>query len=689
MKKILSLLTSGLLFAIVISGATPIVADAVSPMDFKAGRIIDDNIFYNKSSMGSVQGVQNFLNTHVPACDTWGTGPSGYGNLTRAQYAQQVKGWAGPPYVCLQNYHENPSNGETSFEKGGGAFTGGQSAAKIIWDSAQEFGINPQVLLVMLRKESAGPLTADNWPLKSQYKYAMGYGCPDSGPGYSANCQTDKAGFYKQMRLAAWQLRYYADHMSSYNYQPFRNNYIQHHPDPGCGGKTVYIENKATASLYIYTPYTPNDGALRAYPGEASCGAYGNRNFFMMFNDWFGSTLGNGYRWEYAGQAAYTDSSKSTPIDINNLSPQSPNRVYLTLRVQNTGSTTWTKNSVNLGTSGPQNRASAIYDPSWASPSRPATLTEASVGPGEYGTFEFWAKKPLSGGTFREYFNLVAEGITWMNDMGQHYLFNVTPSTYKWSSVSQPLYTDSSKQTIAPADAFVRGNRLYTSVRVQNTGNTTWYKNSVNFATSNNAASNLYDSSWSSPSRPTTLTEASVGPGEYGTFEFWVTLNRSGAVRDYFNIVAENVSWMVDIGFHYPLSVAQDNYVWQPYTQTAYTDASKSTPVNIQNLAKGQRVFLEIKARNNGNTTWKQNLLNLGTNGPRNRASAFYDPTWASLSRPTTLKEASVAPGQVGTFEFWAKAPQQSGTYNEYFNFVAENIAWLNDIGLHYPFKVN
>lgn len=293
MKRLVLLLILTLPAVAFLSFTVSSVANAVSPSDFKPGRIIDDAIFYNKNAMGSAQGVQNFLNTHVPACDTWGTGPSGYGNLTKAQYAQQM-GWHGPPYACLQNYHENPTTGETSFEKGGGAFAGGQSAAQIIWNASQEYGINPQVLLVMLRKESAGPLTADNWPLKSQYKYAMGYACPDSGPNYSANCAAEKSGFYNQVRLAAWQLRYYANNINTYNYRPYRTNYIQYNPNPACGGKDVYIENIATASLYIYTPYVPNDAALNAYPGTAHCGAYGNRNFFMMFNEWFGSTLGSG-----------------------------------------------------------------------------------------------------------------------------------------------------------------------------------------------------------------------------------------------------------------------------------------------------------------------------------------------------------------------------------------------------------
>ena len=277
-------------------------AHAVNNTNFNPGRIIDDAIFYDPGGMGGVAEVQNFLNAHVPSCDTNGTRASGYGNLTNAQYAQQIKGWPGPPYVCLNNYYENPSNGQTSYEQGGGAFSGGISSAQIIYDAAQQYKINPKVLLVLLRKESLNLFT-DSWPMKSQYKAAMGYACPDSGPNYSAQCDQTKAGFYKQVNLAAWQLRYYYDHMGSYNFAPGRNNTIQYSVDPNCGTKSVYIENYATASLYIYTPYTPNDGALNAYPGMAQCGAYGNRNFYFMWQEWFGSTLVDGNFLRSTGDA--------------------------------------------------------------------------------------------------------------------------------------------------------------------------------------------------------------------------------------------------------------------------------------------------------------------------------------------------------------------------------------------------
>ncbi len=257
------------------------------------GFIISDNVFYNADSM-TVAEIQQFLDDHTPTCDTWGNGPSGYpGPDTAKEYARKKReavnpNWHTPPYVCLNNYHENPVTHETSFEKGGGAFAGGKSAAQIIYDVAHEFNINPQVLLVTLKKEYRF-IFEDNWPLKIQYKYIMGYGCPDTGTNYSANCSKKNAGFYKQMRRAAWQFDRYTKYPDEYSYKAGRYNQILYNPNPSCGSSMVYIKNQATANLYIYTPYQPNAGAIANYPGTSTCGAYGNRNFYYYFNEWFGN----------------------------------------------------------------------------------------------------------------------------------------------------------------------------------------------------------------------------------------------------------------------------------------------------------------------------------------------------------------------------------------------------------------
>ena len=89
---------------------------------------------------------------------------------------------------------------------------------------------------------------------------------------------------------AAKRYQYYVQHEDRYGYHAGTLNYIQYNPDASCGGSNVYIENKATALLYIYTPYQPNAAALDAGVGEGdACSTYGNRNFAIIYNSMFGS----------------------------------------------------------------------------------------------------------------------------------------------------------------------------------------------------------------------------------------------------------------------------------------------------------------------------------------------------------------------------------------------------------------
>ena len=273
-------------------------SEAISAMSFNAGNIIDDDIFYDKTTM-SVAAIQAHMNRYMPACDTWGTGAVGSGryingravpaNTSRAEYARQMRAagnnrYHNPPYVCVQNYYENPSTHRNLYDSNNVIEPGMISAAQIIYNAAQKYDVNPQVLLVLLKKESY--VWGDNWPLRDEYNTVMGYACPDTAP-----CDTKYFGFYNQVEMAAWQLKYYREHIYSYNYRPYATNYILYSPNQACGRKAVYLENVATTSLYIYTPYTPTDDALRNYPGTAgACGSYGNRNFYMYFQEWFGDT---------------------------------------------------------------------------------------------------------------------------------------------------------------------------------------------------------------------------------------------------------------------------------------------------------------------------------------------------------------------------------------------------------------
>ena len=292
---------------------------ALSATEFKAGRIIDDSVFYNPNTMTAAE-IDAFIDSHTSACDTWGTQKIGntrfYGvqasnNTTRAEYMKYMRNagytqYHDAPFICIRDYYENPKTHKTNFETGGKVEPGMISAGQIIYNAAHEYNVNPQVLLVMLKKESYA--WGDDWPLKFEYNTVMGYGCPDN-----AACDQDYFGFYNQVMTAAWQLNYYREHPNDYRYRPGRNVNIYYSPDYSCGTKSVYIENYATAGLYIYTPYTPNDAALANYPGTAWCGSYGNRNFYMYFREWFGSTLGTPKEEAYFPDGDYYIVSAQSP----------------------------------------------------------------------------------------------------------------------------------------------------------------------------------------------------------------------------------------------------------------------------------------------------------------------------------------------------------------------------------------
>ena len=235
-------------------------AYAAPVVGFDAGRIIDDVVMTNQS-MGVSQ-IQAFLNSKVPVCDNWGT--NGTTSTSRRDYFIRM-GYP-LPLTCLKDYQEND-----------------KTSAQIIYDAAQEYNINPQVLIVLLQKEQG--LVTDDWPDPMQYRKATGYGCPDT-----AACDSDYYGFTNQVRSSARMFRSILNGSPKVSYT-LGNNYIQYNPIVSCGGTTVNIQNRSTQALYNYTPYQPNASSLNAgYGSGDSCGAYGNRNFYLYFNDWFGST---------------------------------------------------------------------------------------------------------------------------------------------------------------------------------------------------------------------------------------------------------------------------------------------------------------------------------------------------------------------------------------------------------------
>jgi hypothetical protein len=244
------------------SPPSPELVPAADTSAFRPNNIITDAVFYDSGSMSAAQ-IQTFLNQQGANCTPASGGPA-----------------------CLKNYRmTSETQPADAYCKGRYAGAANETAAAIIAKVSMACGINPRVILVMLQKETG--LVTRTTPTAHLYNRAMGFGCPDNAGG---QCSAVYPGFFRQVYFAARQFQRYDAGVSG-GYKAGISNNIQFNPDAGCGASPVVIANQATANLYNYTPYQPNPAALAAGYGTGdSCSAYGNRNFWLYFTDWFGST---------------------------------------------------------------------------------------------------------------------------------------------------------------------------------------------------------------------------------------------------------------------------------------------------------------------------------------------------------------------------------------------------------------
>lgn len=687
---------------------------ALSGGEFQAGRIMDDVVFFNPGTMNTLQ-IQEFLNAKVPSCDSSGQQTiydSAYGDtVTRAVYSQR-RG-VSTPFICLKDFRQDTIAKPGEAGLCNGYTVANQSAAEIIYNVAQSCGINPKVLTVLLQKEQS--LVTDDWPWPVQYRSATGYGCPDT-----AACDAEYYGFFNQVYSAARQFKRYSRDSNLFNYRANTSADIYFNPGPCventsctqyygrfgtspdiqyCGATSVFIQNQATAGLYNYTPYQPNSAALNNLYGTGDiCSSYGNRNFWRLYNDWFGSTLGPNFNWSLESQALYTDSTKTTGAS-NSL--VAGNRVYAVVRARNTGNIAWNKtgnNTVRFGTIRPLERSSPFCDPTWPSCSRPASMVENTVAPNEIATFEFWLKAPNQGGTFDEYFGPVVEGVQWMRDIGLFYQMHTQLPYYSWQMTSQYAYTDQTKTTLKSMNNLQPGEKVYVGFTAKNTGNIAWSNSGPNavmagtYSPMERTSRFSTGSSWLTQTKPALLQETTVAPGSTGRFEFWMTApvapNTGGVYHERFNILANGIAWFNDTGLSYYASVVNPTYSWQFIGQWAYSDANRTVVADMNNLHPGDKVYVRFTAKNIGSVTWTNSGANpvmAGTANPLDRPSSFAPgSSWLSGSRPVFMQNASIAPGQTATFEFTMTAPSTTGTYNERFSLIANNLTWFNDTGLSF-----
>jgi hypothetical protein len=350
----------------------------------------------------------------------------------------------------------------------------------------------------------------------------------------------------------------------------------------------------------------------------------------------------------------------------------------VTLQFKNTGTATWSRTSPRffLKTAAPDDRNSSFQGDDWVTGQHAALLNEASVAPGQTGSFTFNVNG--SGATpgkyFYEGFRLVVEGVT---ELKSYYITEIWGPTFEWQHLSTNYSSGSS--LMEP------GQTQTITVTAKNTGTATWHNNGdypMRISTSPQGRSSpFFHSSWLTPIRMANMNQSTVQPGQNATFTFTVQASSKGEYGERINLVAENRRVADDNGASIYFRVANP-YEWTPVSIGYSSGTYQMNPGETQSVV--------VVAKNTGTATWSNggaNPIRLGTWEP-NRQSGTYDSSWPHMFRPATLQQSSVAPNANGTFTFTVN-PYRAGDFFERFNLVAENLTWFPDTGSSYSLRVN
>ncbi|MFH1088673.1 MAG: SpoIID/LytB domain-containing protein [Patescibacteria group bacterium] len=232
-----------------------------------------------------------------------------------------------------------------------------------------------------------------------------------------------------------------------------------------------------------------------------------------------------------------------------------------------------------------------------------------------------------------------------------------------------------------------QGDSVAVWVDIKNTGTVTWVNtgdNAVKIATvkpSDRVGSKMYHSSWLSDNRVAVTDKEQIIPGEVGRFSFTITAGGApGKYREYFGLVAEGITWLDPFYFYIEINI-------QPAVYTVSWVNQSASPT----MTPGEETVVWVDLKNTGNTAWLNtgnNAVKLGTARLLDRASNFASSTWLSPNR-ASYADKIIQPGEVGRFTFTIKAPEQVGTYKEYFCPVVEGVTWVNDLGIYWEIIVN
>ncbi len=279
------------------------------------------------------------------------------------------------------------------------------------------------------------------------------------------------------------------------------------------------------------------------------------------------------------------------------------------LTFQNIGKSTWKNSgagSVSIYTQSPKYRASNFRAANWIDFTQAALLKEKSVAPGSEGTIVLSLKAPLSKGTYKETFQLVAEDVAWIP--GGEFTLEIvvadkttmtTPITTPTTTTATPAVTPGAVDTGLSAMILLRsaktvtaeaGQEIFYRIGVKNTGTVTWNTREIRTSDIALAGVNTRNSSLPSDTRLAVKTDDPVKPGsvDFLDFKFIAPLTKGKHTIRYRMAVNDTV--IPDFFFDIPVEVTTGSpeAFAAPLTQTpeGVTDTAPLVPIIEQPMIR-------------------------------------------------------------------------------------------------------
>jgi hypothetical protein len=185
---------------------------------------------------------------------------------------------------------------------------------------------------------------------------------------------------------------------------------------------------------------------------------------------------------------------------------------------------------------------------------------------------------------------------------------------------------------------------------------------------------------WLTPNRPATTSESVVPPGGTGTFTFKVRApGTPGAYRIDLALVADGVAWLEHQGVYVVVnSDGGFHSAWVAQTPWPVLRGGElSAPITVVLRNTGHVGWIKGSARE----------MHLGVVGD-DRSWADFGLDWPAPDRVAVQTESAVQSGDLGSFTFRMRAPDQPGVYALRLRPVVDGVTWLEDQGVFVQFTV-